>query len=1241
MELFSLKPRSKPEDVKNFDTYKIALDKCLKPGSNINNIGIIGDYGTGKSTIINTYIDNHLDKSQYDTIMISLTTLEEPSKDARSFNVDMLKNIIRQVVHNPQKQIEYNILKFRTPKIRWQTAATIVVFIAVFLFLFFANTNLISSIPFVRGMLNLGIPIEAFRIIRYLLLVSTALLFAYLMYPKFLAGIKVHKFKLGSSLDAEVKRTTEDVADEELNYLEYLMYLLRRNDGKSLLLVIEDLDRFGNIRIFQQLREINNLLNSVDTRHSYKFLYAVGNSLFADGCSENNRICIKSSYDSIYKEKVTKFFDFVINTIPVMDSQNSYEFFKKSFPSLAGEDGIADEDLFMLLQYISSPRVIIDVANNFQMIKDMKKDAKGHSDVKLLYYSILKSRFHNFYKMIHEVFEDLELVAKYYSNNEGYTEIEKQRADDFYALCALYARENEDLSANSANSIDSAWGKIRNENDIDSILSKYPINPIYKINHGRDHVRLSAILSFAKQKNKEHIFSVDQYRRKIGAGFKFNTLEFANLIALYYNEGNNTISEIVGHVEVERHNNPNKINFSIREFLDIDFVKLGIKEKLLDLNDYTQYVTVNYLDANDANFIRLFNLFEAEDELFDSKLSDIDMVLSKMKLEKIKGKNGLNIYVIAHMQLSGYRGEKAERLKHNAINHSDFIYKLLESRFEIYGISFFEPDGISFSKLGFLLENASKIENQDSFHAVVEWFDGNTNVKVASGSSLEQFLGSLDESFNFSILGTDYYEDTYMRLIASAGVNRNEETLLFLLGKVNKGYKRLVNIIFKDYEPLMRNTEQLNHTKWLSLINQYISTFLSLLDKENIELMKFAYMLDKTVKIEELSDLTNDDFFAFIYENDLYNYSASNINVLLGKFDDESFANFLPFAEYSFENFEVLKNLRKINKVKHLDFEQPWASLLIQKALEKTHFDDFEGLLQFFTEANPFKINILQELIIDGEKLVVLFDFVDLYVHTFANMNFIYEVLGNLELSQPKNIGAILGDKGFNYDALYNDISLFNENADLKKMIFEGICQNESVSLDLFKKFMGARKDRVVNASILSSQDKLRALIEVNKLEMSVSNLQRCSNETLLYMHNEKADILNKAFALMTNEEIIGILKRFEGVEHRVARLVDYYSSSSAKDFIETDAALELAIQYLRIHPLIPSKVERRTVTQRVLDPLSPYNQDIKKIVQLLVKGEGQRTVSNTIMELAKLLNEKDITIFNEVEGSKILIKYS
>lgn len=81
---------------------------------------------------------------------------------------------------------------------------------------------------------------------------------------------------------------------------------------KYRIVFFEDLDRLNDISIFVHLRELNNLLNNDDSikEKPIVFIYAVKDNIFT-------------------KEDRTKFFDFIIPVIPVINSTNSGEYYLK------------------------------------------------------------------------------------------------------------------------------------------------------------------------------------------------------------------------------------------------------------------------------------------------------------------------------------------------------------------------------------------------------------------------------------------------------------------------------------------------------------------------------------------------------------------------------------------------------------------------------------------------------------------------------------------------------------------------------------------------------------------------------------------------------------------------------------------------------------------------------------------------------------------------------------------------
>ena len=89
------------------------------------------------------------------------------------------------------------------------------------------------------------------------------------------------------------------------NHLDEIIYFFEAT--KYNVVIIEDLDRFEQTEVFTKLREINLLINnSKKIETEVVFIYAIKDDMFLD------------------KDR-TKFFDFMIPIIPVINSSNSNE----------------------------------------------------------------------------------------------------------------------------------------------------------------------------------------------------------------------------------------------------------------------------------------------------------------------------------------------------------------------------------------------------------------------------------------------------------------------------------------------------------------------------------------------------------------------------------------------------------------------------------------------------------------------------------------------------------------------------------------------------------------------------------------------------------------------------------------------------------------------------------------------------------------------------------------------------
>lgn len=161
-----------------------------------------------------------------------------------------------------------------------------------------------------------------------------------------------------------------------------LVYLIKSSNSK--IIVFEDLDRYDNISIYTKLRELNFLLNKYSKTNEN------------ENKNENENESIKFVYmlrDGIFKSKNrTKFFDYIIPIVPIVDSKNS----ESMMVNLLGDLNslIDDRLIFKISLYIDDMRLIKNIINEFIIYKDIINiDGFKLSNDKLFSLIILKNIF--------------------------------------------------------------------------------------------------------------------------------------------------------------------------------------------------------------------------------------------------------------------------------------------------------------------------------------------------------------------------------------------------------------------------------------------------------------------------------------------------------------------------------------------------------------------------------------------------------------------------------------------------------------------------------------------------------------------------------------------------------------------------------------------------------------------------------------------------------------------------------
>lgn len=281
-----------------------AIKSCKNSNDPEKNIAIIGEYGSGKSTLIKSISDN------YETIDISLmsslqkqTSLNENNVNSLQLNIDILNNIfhllkISLVDIDKNSHIYPDSLsaekKRRNAKIEIFTE---------FISLFLVSDFLIR--PYLIYLVHTPVMGSALIVILIflLLLLCTSIHTLYIN-----SEFKIKKIFL-SSKDVTLELDKNNNVLNEEQFIQGISYFIelyfKDNNNQSVIINFEDLDRIAGPITLEFLREVNIKLNLIH-RPNYNiiFLYSI-----RTGILEKNA---KKGIDTRSRTKIEKYFNHTI-----------------------------------------------------------------------------------------------------------------------------------------------------------------------------------------------------------------------------------------------------------------------------------------------------------------------------------------------------------------------------------------------------------------------------------------------------------------------------------------------------------------------------------------------------------------------------------------------------------------------------------------------------------------------------------------------------------------------------------------------------------------------------------------------------------------------------------------------------------------------------------------------------------------------------------------------------------------
>ena len=341
--------RLTPIDNMDLDVYGEAIDYVFD-NSDIKNVAISGAYSAGKSSVLASYKKKH---SNLRFLHISLAHFKSPGQEDEAevkesvLEGKILNQLIHQIPSEKIPQTNFRVKKKVNKKsvIRLTIGAVLFLVSTIYFFCFDMWKNYLSSLPD-----NWFKTILTPSTHQYALMVDGVLMVALLSFVVYrLISIQKNKniFRKLNLKGNEIEIFEESDDSYFDKYLNEVLYLFENADAD--VIVFEDMDRFNANKIFERLREVNTLANiqlQKESKKVLRFFYLLRDDIF------------------VSKDR-TKFFDYIIPVVPVVDSSNSYD----QFISHLKRGGIFEQFNESFLQglslYIDDMRLLKNIYNEF------------------------------------------------------------------------------------------------------------------------------------------------------------------------------------------------------------------------------------------------------------------------------------------------------------------------------------------------------------------------------------------------------------------------------------------------------------------------------------------------------------------------------------------------------------------------------------------------------------------------------------------------------------------------------------------------------------------------------------------------------------------------------------------------------------------------------------------------------------------------------------------------------------
>jgi len=979
-----------PIDNADLGIYESALDFVFA-NDNLKNIAISGAYGAGKSTVIESYKKKHPDN---DFLHISLTCFRPENKEIGNKNDDVSTNyergnlssgtndtvlegkILNQLIHQiPVEKIPHTNFRVKKEASGGKSIGTtffaIIGLVLVVYVLYFSRwVRFVDSLTVdtLKNILNFSTHSDA-QFVAGVVMVIIIGIFIYRI-VKLLENHSIVKKATINGLEIEIFKDSNDSYFDK--YLNEILYLFREIEENAI--VFEDIDRYDSSIIFERLHEVNKLLNNNRKgKPPLRFFFLLKDDIF------------------ISKDR-TKFFDFIIPVVPVIDSSNSFDKFleclEKNGIVVENKNGnkLNGEFLQGISLYIDDMRLLQNICNKYfiyhSRISTIEQD-ENKMFALITYKNLFPCDFSGLQLGQGFIFEIIGGRGKEYlmemmnsrikSKNEELMNVKAEllTTDE---LAIIYGQKIDNTSSSYYRKSADAYRQLINSHKGDTaIIAEYNKRIIYAENNFE--YRDNHIISLEKE--------ILELNNELAGFLEKKMCELITRKNIDYFFANIIFTSETGDSESFK---------GIKDSPYFAMLKYLVREGYID-ETYSDYITYFYeksLKRTDKIFLRSVTDKKAKEAVYE--LDNPSLIASRLPLVYFDQEEVLN-YSLFDFLLSDFFGEKEHVLKTER-----FIKQIRDKeRFE------------------FLMNYAASIASMSNFVRFIgmKWQDFFNDYFVYFG------IGKIP-SKNESMHGV-FIKRFALELFLLVGMNTKR---MSFIGKKSKPI--LVEYISNDADFLDTDTAK---TKEVAIgIKQFEIEFVAINAKTaNRELLRLIYennsyvinyenilaMLQKFYISIELDSLPSNGY-TIIMSNEvspLANYVNTNINDYVGVVIENCKGIICDSEKYALSiiNNEAIEKKKRIIYVSYLntvisDLHEInnmdiWGELLRNdKALEYTaknvvaYFSNccieiFDKILTSFINAKETSIILDGSFVDEQEKN----DFVDAMVLACALDNAIYE----------------------------------------------------------------------------------------------------------------------------------------------------------------------------------------------------------------------------------------------------------